>query len=88
MKKRYLLIPVAAAAVYTAWVFGSRHSLDQRWRASRPASRPADNPEFDGVYGGSGEAFEWRSIPRDLPPRHAWSPVGWRADHVGVIPTT
>jgi len=21
----------------------------------------------DGVYGGSGEAFEWRSIPRDLP---------------------
>jgi hypothetical protein len=53
MKKHYLLIPVAAAAVYTAWVFGSRHSLDQRWRASRPASRPADNPEFDGVYGGS-----------------------------------
>jgi hypothetical protein len=53
MKKRYFLIPVAAAAVYAAWVFGSRHSLDQRWRASRSASQPAGKPEFDSVYGGS-----------------------------------
>lgn len=51
--QRYLLIFIVGAAVYTAWVFGSRHFLDQRWRSRHETPAPAANPEFDRIYGGT-----------------------------------
>jgi hypothetical protein len=41
--RRYLWVVVALAAVYSAWIFGSRWSANRAWEAKEAAREAADN---------------------------------------------
>jgi hypothetical protein len=51
--RRVMLMAVVAAAVYAAWVFGSRSLRDRRWRSRQETPKASANAELERLYGGT-----------------------------------